>query len=294
MIAAKVGSVFLVFLVVLALIWQFGMYTRVTAGSACVLLRHGAVQSTVGPGKHFDPPWGTTFECSETRWKIAQVGDTPGKSDYVADPVTTQTSDGVTITIQAQFRYATPRESLATLYTEGARDADQVWNRVVQKEAQASIQVIANTTPVRAIYLEGRAEASKKMQDELKSRLDRFGISLDSFTLITVDPPQEYKDNIAQQQDQIEAAELERARSETIQVQNDNKKLAAQGDADASLITAQGEAKSNDVIAASLTGHPELLWQQYYQALATANWAILSPSDVQPTTPLPPVSTPAS
>jgi regulator of protease activity HflC (stomatin/prohibitin superfamily) len=302
-IAGGIG-VLVVLAIFLALFWNFGMYTRVQAGNACVLLAHGKVIGTAGPGKHFDPPWGTTYECRETRPQNGEVGEHEGKEDYARTPIVTQTKDGMQVSMTAQIRYITPSESLAALYTDGARTQEKVWNDIVQKEVEKAMRGVANVTPVRSLYLEGRADAGKAMSEALQAGLNRWGITLDTFTLTGVEPPQEYRDAISNQQAEVEKQQLAVAQQETILVQNENNVLTqqgvnqvaveqAQGQADAQIALANGEAESNRIISDSTTA--EILQLAYYDALSKTSWAILSPGDVQPTLPVQePAATPAA
>lgn len=291
---------FLIILIVGFGFWNWGMYTRVNAGEACVLLRHGRVEGTAGPGKHFDPPWGTVYECRETRPQSAEVGDHEAEADYSRGRLETTTSDGTKVYLTAQVRYITPTESLADLYSEGARSQKDVWSNIVQKEIEKSMVTVTNSTPIADIYPEWSI-AGDEMEVGLAERLKRWGITLDDFFLTSVTPPEAYQETIAQQQAEVENQKLANARQETIRAENANAVLVAEGEAEAAktrangeadvaIIDAEAEAESNRIVDASLT--PNVLYLEYIEALKSTTWAIFSPEDVQPTTAIPPVEQP--
>lgn len=288
-------GVFALLVVIGVSYWNFGLYERVQAGEACLVLRHGQIEKTVGPGKHFDAPWGTEFRCQETMLQTGSVGEHDGKTDYQRSPIVTESKDARQVTVTAQFRYATPMESLGTLYTQGARTPQQAWDKFVQKEADAAIREVVNSTGVRDLYLDGREAASTRMEENLRARLSRFDITLDSFQLTSVTPPKDYVEALALQQQQEEATQLEREKQQTITAQNDNLLLQEQGKAkallvaeqakaDAEVIAAKGTAESNKVVAASIT--PEIIEMARIEALKSVNWAILPADTVMPTLPV--------
>lgn len=261
----------------------------VEGGHAAVITHHGQYSSTTGPGRSFEPGWSTAYHTYDTRWQNVEYlnhdpNDTDSKADRKDWHVSTNSSDGTAFTITATFRYRTPIESLETIYDEAARDDDQVWNKIVNTTAREVIREVSTTTPIRSIYLDDRAGASDRMFAELTTRLERFGIELDSFSIKEVAPPTAYVENIQKQQDEYEAAQLAEAETVTAQQNAEKAAVVAQGEADAGIIRAEGQARENEIVSASLT--PELIQIRYYEALEQTSWAILSPGDVQPTLPV--------
>jgi regulator of protease activity HflC (stomatin/prohibitin superfamily) len=128
------------------------------------------------------------------------------------------------------------------------------------------------------------------MELRLSDRLTTFGIALESFSIKEVIPTEDYRNAIQLQQTETEKANQKKAETLTAQQEAERKKAEAQGEADAAVIAAQGQAESNAIIGASIAEHPEVLTLEYYEALKTVTWAILSPGEVQPTLPVPPVT----
>jgi regulator of protease activity HflC (stomatin/prohibitin superfamily) len=264
--------------------WYFGASERVQAGYGCAVTHHGRYDETVGPGRYFEPAWGTDFVCFETRPQNVEVGEHPEAQDYNRDTVQTQSRDGRDIGIAAKFRYAVPLESIEPIYTTGARSSDQVWSRLVSSEVEYAIQEVINVTDINTVYGEGRSQVSQQIESNLRTRLEAYGLTLETFGITRVGVPQDYKDAVALQQQQQEDTELEKQKAQTIAAQNDNAVLAAQGQADAALIAAQSEADQNMIVSESITD--EILYMQYLDTLSTVQWAILEPGTVQPTMPI--------
>lgn len=177
------GGIALAAILIVALFWNFAMYTRVQAGEACILLRHGEIQGTADPGKHFDPPWGTQYKCWETRPQTAQVGEHENGGEFQRSPITTTTSNGVEVVMTAQIRYATPKESLEFLYVEGARSQEYVWENIVQKEVERAMRGVANGTTIQDIY-PTYTEEGEAMAARLATGLERWGITLDRKSVV--------------------------------------------------------------------------------------------------------------
>lgn len=278
-----IAGAVVIFLLV-GMLWWFGSTERVQAGYGCAITHHGRYDETVGPGRYFEPSWGTGFTCYETRAQNAEVGEHEGDADYNRQAVSTQTRDGRTVTVTAKFRFAIPLDSIEPIYTSGAKSSDQVWSRFISDEVVYAIQDVVNVTDINTVYLDGRAATSTAIQDNLASRLAKWNITLETFQLTSVDPPDDYEEAVANQQQQQENTELELARAETIRVQNDNALLEQQGANAVALSAAENEAEVNRTISESLT--PELVQLAYYDALQSAQWVMLSPDDVQPTLPI--------
>lgn len=290
-IAFGAVGVIVILAIIISTIWYFGSTERVQAGYGCAITHHGRYDETVGPGRYFEPSWGTGFTCYETRAQNAEVGEHEGDADYSRSEVSTQTRDGRTVYLRAKFRFAIPLESIEPIYSSGARSSDQVWSRFISDEVVYAIQEVVNVTDINTVYLDGRAATSAQIQENLAERLGKWNITLETFQLTNVDPPDDYEDAVANQQQQQENTELELARAETIRVTNENDLLEQQGANAVALSAAENEAEVNHTISESLT--PELVQLAYYEALQSAQWVMLSPGDVQPTLPIePPVATP--
>lgn len=290
-IAFGAVGVIAVLAIIISTIWYFGSTERVQAGYGCAITHHGRYDETVGPGRYFEPSWGTGFTCYETRAQNAEVGEHEGDADYSRSEVSTQTRDGRTVYLRAKFRFAIPLESIEPIYSSGARSSDQVWSRFISDEVVYAIQEVVNVTDINTVYLDGRAATSAQIQENLAERLGKWNITLETFQLTNVDPPDDYEEAVANQQQQQENTELELARAETIRVTNENDLLEQQGANAVALSAAENEAEVNHTISESLT--PELVQLAYYEALQSAQWVMLSPGDVQPTLPIePPVATP--
>lgn len=277
-------------LLVLLLIFGFASAERVQAGSGCVVLRNGQRVGLQGPGLHWRIPGIHKFECYQTRVQNLELGgDEASRANYRDENVVLKSKDGVTIHTSAMVYFRLPQEGLGDLYDHYGRSQDEVVGRHVQPDTRNAIRSVIEQRNVDDVYLGGMDATSRDIESQLRDRLEAKGITLESFALTTVDPSEDYKANIQNQVEQQQAAQLEQERVRVEEQRAEQKRVMAQGDADAKVIQAKGEAEANEILAESLT--PEVLQAMYYETLRTINWAIF-PSGAQPIMPMPDMAGP--
>jgi regulator of protease activity HflC (stomatin/prohibitin superfamily) len=281
----KVGIAVVGVLIVILLIAGVSSAVRVDAGEACVVRTNGRISGTATPGFEWRIPGIQRFSCYPTRVQNLEIGGWENsRANFSDSAITAKSKDGVTMDVTAMLYFTLPTDNLERIYLETGRTASEVNDRHVQVQARNQTRAVIEQSNVDDIYLGGMDATSTQIEERLRPVLEERGIVLESFALTSVDPSEEYRGSIQAQVEQQQEAQRQAEVVKVREQEAEQKRVVAQGDADAAIIAAEGEAEANRILAESLT--PEILQLRYYQALETVNWAIFAPEDVQPMLPL--------
>jgi regulator of protease activity HflC (stomatin/prohibitin superfamily) len=241
----------------------------------------------IGPGLHLIIPFiesvqkysiaSQTYTMSSTSSEGAVQGD---------DSIQARTKDGQQIFIDASVIYAIDPNQLIQLHITWQNRYEEM---VVRPVARASIRDAVSQFGVEEIVSSRRSELETAIRDEIKTSFAQNHIIMTDFLLRNIRFSDEYakaveQKQIAEQQAQQAKFVVEQKRQEAEQArqvaqgQADAAVIAATGAAKARLIQAEAEAKANELIAASLVGHPELLTYLYISKLAPNIQVMLLPS----------------
>lgn len=125
--------------------------------------------------------------------------------------------------------------------------------------------------------LNEREEIRQRSIDALKGELDQFGIVVDNIALENFGYSPEYNAAIEQKQIEQQKVQTEQQVLEQRRIQAQQAVVKAQGEADAAIETARGQAEANRLLTESLTG--QLLQWQAIQKLNPNVQVMLVPSD---------------
>jgi regulator of protease activity HflC (stomatin/prohibitin superfamily) len=247
----------------------------------------GYRSEAVGPGLHLIIPFiesvqkysvaSQTYTMSSTSSEGAVQGD---------DSIQARTKDGQQISIDASVIYAIDPNQLIQLHITWQNRYEEM---VVRPVARASIRNAVSQFGVEEIVSSKRGELEAAIREEIKASFAENHIIMTDFLLRNIRFSDEYaaaveQKQIAEQQAQQAKFVVEQKRQEAEQArqvaqgQADAAVISAKGAAEARLIQAEAEAKANELIAASLVGHPELLTYFYISKLAPNITVMLLPS----------------
>lgn len=264
---------------------------RVSAGTACVVTRNGADTDLASAGRVWLTPFIESLECYEISVQNLEFTGNEGasKASYTDSVITQKSKDGVDINFAAMLYFSLPEDNVREIYKTRGRSMDNLVQKHIQVATRDVTRDIIEQGLVDDIYLGGMEKYSKMIEEKLAERLDGMGVKLESFDLTAIDPSDEYKTAIEQQKEQEQIAALEAEKVEVEKQKAEQKRQQAQGDADAGIIRAEGKARENEIITASVTD--EILQLEYYEALKSIDWAIFG-ADAQPVVPIPDMGTP--
>ena len=184
------------------------------------------------------------------------------------------TADGKTVKVDLEFSYRFDADRVSQTFTTfKGRSGSAIKDSFIKPKIVAWTQEVSAKYPVTDIFGDKRTVINAELDEYLKKKFDPYGILIDTvnFTNISVDDETAaaiQKKVTAQQELELARIEANTAKveanknKEVAAVEAETKKIQAQGEADATLIAADAEARANREIAASLT--PELIQKFKY------------------------------
>jgi regulator of protease activity HflC (stomatin/prohibitin superfamily) len=215
------------------------------------------------------------------------------------DSVAARTSDGQEVLIDASVIYELDPDKVIEVHIAWQ---NRYANDLVRPISRGIIRDEAAQYGVEEIVTTKRTE----LIDGIKTRLDEIlqenGLRLVDFVLRNITFTPEYAASVEQKQiaeQMAQQAELtvEQRRQEALQAvevakgQAEAAVTVAQGQAQARVIEAEAEAEALALIAAILSGNPDLLTYQYIEKLAPGIQVMLVPSDNPYILPIPSLET---
>ena len=230
------------------------------AGDVVVLRDLGGniAGSTSETGFHLKAPWQDCIVYDIRNNVITFTKD--GGDDYMGGSatgsnVTVNDASGVSADMDIQVNYSLDPSKAVDIYRDYGTQENFVKSvaaidaRSVPREVAGKFDTITMLTD--------RGEFTKAVQDELAKRWEGYGLTIEQVSVQEIRYPESVTSKYAEAQQALIDKEKAQNEQETAKVEAETKKIEA-----------QGESEANRVLSQSLT--PEVLQQQYYDALATA------------------------
>ena len=271
--------------VVVALVLLASSAVQVDATEACAVTRFGKVTGTAGPGLHVRLPVVTQYRCfrtATTYYEVLEEGASATDADYTSGPVDGVTIDGQQLLLTFNVRYRVDPAQVALIYADIAKTPGEINERVVKFHARSLSRQIANTKRADELYLGNLAPISAQMRDAIAPRFTEAGLILEFFELKRPNFSDAYEQAIEARQ--IAEGQIEQRRQEALVAEQEAVRLRnqAQGEADATFIRAQGEAKSLAETGRAVRENREILDLERIRALTSANVVYVPSGGVLP------------
>lgn len=240
----------------------------VPANTVGIPTEFGSIGSPKSSGFHIVTPW-TKINTFSTRVQETSMLDVVDEGDKMsADAVEVRGSDGYSMRVDITVRYFIKPAAASDLYRL-VGSMDGIRDRLVRPEVRESVRVIFANYTAEEGYSSERVAIRGLIEQDLKVRLDRYGLTMDAVNVRNVNP-----DPVLAQAISDRAAARERAlQAEITQKQQvteaETRRKVAETDAQSQIIAAQAQADANKILNASLTA--ELLELRRIEALEKAN-----------------------
>jgi regulator of protease activity HflC (stomatin/prohibitin superfamily) len=228
------------------------MAVVISPGMAGVVLLFGRVQQEVLPsGLHFINPLANVVEMEvRTRnYTMSNVEDEGQKKGD--DSIQVITKDGLTVKLDCTIFYSLQQDKLGQIYQTIGPDVE---DKILRSEIRASLRDAAATLLATELYTSKRQSFVDAVTRTLTSSFQKVGINMEQVLLRNVILPDQItkaiNDKIAADQD---------AQKMIFVLQKE------QQEAERKRIEAEGQAKAQQIVSASLT--PQILEYQRIQAL---------------------------
>jgi regulator of protease activity HflC (stomatin/prohibitin superfamily) len=258
---------------------------QVDATEACAVTRFGKVTGTAGPGLHLRLPGVTQYRCyrtATTYYEVLEEGAAATDADYTSGPVDGVTVDGQQLVLTFNVRYRVDAAKVDHIYADIAKTAGGINERVVKFHARSLSRQIANTKRADELYLGNLAPISAEMREAIAPRFTEAGLIMEFFELKRPNFSDAYEQAIEARQ--IAEVQIEQRRQEALVAEQEAARLRnqAQGEADATVIRAQGEARSLAEQGRAVRENPEILELERIRALTSANVVYVPSGGVLP------------
>lgn len=239
----RLGLALIAALLVLALVSLFFSSTTVQAGHVGVLLTFGRVEPGVlQPGFHLVVPVAQRIVQVETRVLPHEFKEIDAASREYQ-------SVRLTGTMNYHLEANRANELFQTVGLDFA-------NRVIDPALSDFIKEVVPQYPVIDI-LAKRDEVRSRAKEMLNKSLNRYGLVVDDIYISNIAFSKEYQDAIERKQTAQQNVEAERQILAQKEIQAQQNIVEAKGRADARVATAEGDAKANTSLTASIT--PQLI-----------------------------------
>ena len=228
------------------------MAVVVPPGQAGVVVLFGKVQNEALPsGLHFINPFASVVEMEvrTLNYTMSNVADEGQKKGD--DSIQVITSDGLTVKLDATIFYSLQQGKVAKIYREIGPDVE---GKILRSEIRASMRDSAANLTATALYTTKRQEFVDQITKTLKASFEARGINLEQALLRNVILPEQITKAI---NDKI-AADQEAQKMEFVL-------LKEKQEAERKRIEAEGQAKAQQIVSASLTS--QIIEYQRIQAL---------------------------
>lgn len=286
--------------------------TTVSAGLVFIQAdQRGVVISAVAPKGYREEPlqpglrWVIPFAENVKTYSISRQTYTmsvaPTEGQLIGDDsIRARTRDGQEVNVDASVIYSIDPNKIILMHIEWQ---DRYQDAVVRPLARGIIRDMASQYGIEEIVSSRRAEMVQKITDELSTKLGENNLILVDFILRDIHFTEQYAaaveaKQIAEQNAlqaeyvvQQKKQEAEQAR-QVAAGQADAVVIQAKGAAEARLIQAEAEAKALEMVAAVLSGKPELLTYQYITKLAPNVQVMFLPNNAPFIFPLPELQEP--
>ncbi len=216
------------------------------------------VGQTTSTGLHVKAPWDSTVNFNIRNQTVTYINGTGGSDSdnnggiRTGPYITVQDKDGVSENVSLTVRYSIRPASVTTIYTS-FRDEENFKASFITQDVRAVVREVPNNYSTLEV-LTKRAEIEISIEQALTKRWADTGVEVNSISLQEIQAPKAVTESYAEaQQAQIDVTKQ--------QAKLDATKVSAQQ----AVVTAQANAKANDLLTKSLSS--QVLTQHYIDAL---------------------------
>ena len=183
------------------------------------------------------------------------------------DTIVTQTRDGQWLTTQAEVQYRVLPEDAVFVFEQFMSNNRAVDDNLKEKMPpiiQRALESVTTKYDVVGALGTERGKMQAEIEQAVSKELAKYGITMQSFTLVDTDAGDQIESAIAQEAVEQQNIETAKQQQEKQRINNQTELEKTENLAERKQIEAQAEAKANKEIADSIT--PELV--DYMEALA--------------------------
>ena len=150
---------------------------------------------------------------------------------------------------------------------------EEIVNTRIKSKVRTYVNEVTSEYTVLEAYMDKKSELNNELTKHLQQKLKAYGIVVESATLPRTEPDKAIKQAITERSKKAQEVEAAKQEQEKQKILAATKKIEAQGEAEAAIERARGEAKANEIVSKSLTSN--LLKQQELEARQKHGWVTI-------------------
>lgn len=242
-------------------------FTRVQTGHVGVKVNlsgndKGVSQTTLVAGWVFYSPMSTSIYEFPTFMQHKVWTHDTSEDNPKDEELTITAKGGADFKMDVGLNYTIEADKVPYIFSKYKRDINEITDQFIRNTVRQSFNDLAGTYSVDSL-LDNRTAFEKQVEKNLKTKLQPEGFIIDNLTIIgSLRPVSKDLANAINFKNKAkqDAISQEITKQKTMALA-DQKRVAAQGDADATLIKARAEAEANRLRQVTLT--PMLIQQNF-------------------------------
>lgn len=247
----RLGAMVAAFIIVLVLILSPFLIEKIKAGHVGVVYKPGSgVQDKVLEDKwHFFPSIMPFDKITEYPIRLQTVD---------AKNMTLATADGKNVELDFSYSYAVSADKVVPIFNKfGPVSVETIESTYLKKRLFDAARNVISGYTVLELYGEKSAEAQAKIKEAYTENVGKLGFIVDEVTLGAPKPDANTQAAIDARVNASQELDRKKTELEIAVAEADRKRAESQGVADSKVIEAEGTAKANKALQASIT--PQLI-----------------------------------
>ena len=272
------GGGIIAVILILALVLGSMCVEKISRGyvGAIYSIRGGTSEEVLTEGWHFVSPTKKVTEYSVATEQLLLTKD-ERKGSEKDESFDATCKDGV-LNVDLEMSYHFEAEDIPTIARKyRGLSGQEIVESVVKSKVKTYVNEVTSEYTVLEAYMDKKSEINADLTTHLKKALEPYGIVVESATIPRAEPNKAIKQAITERSKKAQEVEAAKLEQEKQKILAETKIIEAQGEADAAVAKAEGEAKANKLISDSLTD--ELLEQMEMEARKKHGWVTIQGAD---------------
>jgi regulator of protease activity HflC (stomatin/prohibitin superfamily) len=176
------------------------------------------------------------------------------KQTVTIESMTLATKDGKNVTLDFSYSFKNDPSKVVSIFKEfGPISSEDIAETYLQKRVYEASRFVVSKFTVLDLFGEGSAQASSDIQNRFTEDVSDEGFLIEDFVLGVPKPDTKTQEAIDARVNALQELDRKKTELEIAKMDAEQKRVTAQGDADRAIIEAEGRAKANIKIQASIT-----------------------------------------
>ena len=272
------GLVIIVAVLIVALILAVMCIEKIPRGhvGSIYSIKGGTSDEVLTEGWHLVSPMNNVTEYSVATEQLLLTQDERKGSD-TDESFNATCKDGV-LNVDLEMSYHFEADTIPTIAKKyRGMSGDEIVDSIIKSKVKTYVNEVTSEYTILEAYMDKKTELNQEVTVHLRSALEPYGIVVESATIPRAEPDDAIKSAITERSKKAQEVEAAKQEQEKQKILAETKIIEAQGEADAAIAAAEGEAKANKLITESLT--PELLKKMELEARMEHGWVTIQGAD---------------